>query len=326
MTRGETKRAQFLFFLCVFLLYTKFLYHVMSVPKRRRINGKTSGVGEGLIEIEVLSMSGECMLTLNVSNSMLGRELWQMILGKVPSKLGLQLVVSHTSRLVLNESLQQQGLAGQQAQVWATYMPVNLHTALRFAQGHSVEDEEFSLNGTTEMTGVSEEQQRPLLHNLPKSLRTLTFAPSFHQGLHNVRLPPGLQSLTFGWEFNQSLDNVTWPAGLHSLTFGGSFNQSLDKVTWPAGLQSLTFGQYFDQSLDNVTCPAGLQSLTFGGDFNRNLDNVTWPANLQCLTFGANFNQSLESMMWPTGLQSLTFGGMFNQSLDKVTCQQAFKV
>ncbi len=59
-----------------------------------RCDGNDSGsgsVGEGLIELEVLSISGECMLTLNVAGSMLGRELWKMILGKIPSKPGLQL-------------------------------------------------------------------------------------------------------------------------------------------------------------------------------------------------------------------------------------------
>ena len=76
--------------------------------------------------------------------------------------------MSHTLKLVLNESLQQQGLGGQQAQVSATYMPVNLHAAWRFAKGYSVEDAEFSLTGITEMTGVSEPA---LLHNLPKRLR-----------------------------------------------------------------------------------------------------------------------------------------------------------
>ena len=101
--------------------------------------GNDSSMGEGLIELEVIGMSGECMLTLNVADSMLGRELWKTILDKVPSRPGLQLVVSHTSKLVLNESLQQQGLGGQRAQVSATYMPVNLHAAWRFAKGHSVE-------------------------------------------------------------------------------------------------------------------------------------------------------------------------------------------
>ena len=270
----------------------------MNQNKRRRIDSNDSAsnaVGEGLIELEVLSISGECMLTLNVSDSMLGRELWKMILDKVPSKPGLQLVVSHTSRLVLHESLHQQGLGGQLAQVSATYMPVNLHAAWRFAKGYSVEDAEFSLTGITEMTGVND-QIPALLHNLPKSLHTLTF----------------------GNHFNQEIDHVRWPAGLQCLTFGENFEQSLDNVTWPAGLQCLTFVDRFNESLDNVSWPGGLQSLTFGWSFNQSLDNVTWPAGLRCLTFKGNFNQSLDQVTWPFGLQSLTFGWHFNQSLDNV--------
>ena len=103
------------------------------------MNGKddsaSNAVGEGLIDLEVLSMSGECILTLNVSDSMLGRDLWKLILDKVPSKPGLQLAVSHTSRLALNESLKQQGLGGERAQVSATHLPINLCNALRFAYG-----------------------------------------------------------------------------------------------------------------------------------------------------------------------------------------------
>ena len=282
--------------------------HAVPPVKRRCIDESdaTTG-GEGLIELEVLSISGECMVTLNVAGSMLGRELWKMMLDKVPSKPGLQLVVSHTSRLALNESLQQQGLGSQRAQVSATYMPVNLHAAWRFAHGHSVEDAEFSLTGITEVTGVNDETPA-LLHNLPKSLRTLTFDKSFNQEIHHMSLPLGLRRLTFGANFNQSLDDVTWPAGLQSLTFGTKFNQSLDNVTWPAGLQSLKFGMNFDQSLDNVTWPSGLQSLKFGMNFDQSLDNVTWPAGLQSLTLGDRFNQILDNVTWPEGLQSLTLG------------------
>ena len=261
-------------------------HHAMpGKSKRRRIGGIDATGGEGLTELEVLSISGECMVTLNVSDSICGRDLWNLILDEVPSKPFLQLVAFHTSRLALNESLQQQGLGGQRAQVSATYIPINLLAAVRFAIGDSVEDEEFSLNGITQVTDVSDKMPA-LLHNLPKSLRTLTFAHGFNQEIHRMRLPAGLQSLTFGHNFNQSLDNVTWPAGLQSLTFGQNFHQTLDNVTWPAGLQSLTFGQKFNQSVDNVTWPAGLQSLTFGQNFNQSVDNVTWPAGLHSLTFG----------------------------------------
>ena len=294
----------------------------MGQNKRRRIDeiddSVTGSMGEGLVELEVLSMSGECMLTLKVSDSMLGRDLWKTILDKVPCKPGLQLAVSHNSRLALNASLQQQGLGGQRAQVSATYMPVNLLAALRFAHGCNVEDEELTLNGITEMTGASHEMLA-LLHNLPESLRKLTFAHGFNQRLADVRLPPALQSVTFKSHFNQSLDNVTWPASLQSVTFGTSFNQSLGNVTRPASLQSVAFGDYFDQSLDNVTWPASLQSVTFGTSFNQSLDNVTWPASLQSVTFGTSFNQSLDNVTWPASLQSVTFGTSFNQSLDSVT-------
>ena len=123
----------------------------------------------------MLSIAGECMLTVNVADSMLGRELWRMILDKTPSRPGLQLVVSHTSKLVLHESLQQQGLGDQraQAQVSATYMPVKLHAAWHFAHGHSIEDAEFSSTGISEVTDVWDEMPA-LLRKLPKSLRTLT--------------------------------------------------------------------------------------------------------------------------------------------------------
>ena len=137
------------------------------------IDSASRSVGDALIELDVLSLIGECMLTLNVSDSMLGCDLWKTILDKVPSKPGLQLVMSHTSRLVLNKSLKQQGLGGQRAQVSATYIPINLHAAWRFARGGSIEDEELSLNGIVEVTGVSDEMPA-LLHNLPDSLRTLT--------------------------------------------------------------------------------------------------------------------------------------------------------
>ena len=292
--------------------------HHDVLPCQAKCRIGNDAMGEGLIELEVIGISGECILTLNVADSMLGRELWKMILDKVPSKPGLQLVVSHTSRLVLHESLQQQGLGGQRAQVWATYMPVNLHAAWPFAKGNSVEDAEFSLTGIATLTGVND-QTPALLHNLPQSLRTLTFAGGFNEGLGHVRLPAGLQSLTFGFHFNKNMDDVTWPEGLQNLTLGARFNQSLDNVTWPAGLQNLDFGRDFNQNLDNVTWPAGLQSLTFGLHFNQSLDNVTWPAGLQRFTFGQNFNQGLDNVTWPAGLQSLTFGGAFNQNLDHVT-------
>jgi len=169
----------------------------MAVPmgqsKRRRIAGihgsAKGGVGEGLIEIEVLGISGECILTLNVADSMLGRELWKSILDELPVKPGSQLVLSHnTSKLVLHESLQQQGFRSELEQVSATYVPVNLLVALRFTCGCNVEDEEFSLDGITEMAEVGD-RKHLAWHNFPKSLRTLRFGDLSNQILHHARFP-----------------------------------------------------------------------------------------------------------------------------------------
>ena len=130
-------------------------YGAKQAPPHWWIHSSATGVGERLIEIEVLSISGECMLTLNVAGSMLGRELWKLILDELPVKPGRQLVLSHnTAKLVLHDALQQQGFRSEREQVSATYVPIDLLAALRFARGRNVEDEEFSLNGITEMTGV----------------------------------------------------------------------------------------------------------------------------------------------------------------------------
>ena len=85
----------------------------MEQNKPRRT--ATNSAGERLMDLEVLNLSGECV-TFTVSDSMLGRDLWQMILEKFPPKPGIQLRVCHNTPLVLNQSLRQQGVEGEGAQ------------------------------------------------------------------------------------------------------------------------------------------------------------------------------------------------------------------
>ena len=101
---GEQIQNPIVFVLAFLYFILDLKYQVMAVPmgqsKRRRIDGihgSATGVGERLIEIEVLSISGECMLTLNVASSMLGRKLWKKIVDELPVKLGRQLVLSHNA-------------------------------------------------------------------------------------------------------------------------------------------------------------------------------------------------------------------------------------
>ena len=118
------------------------------------------------------------MLTLNVADSMLGREFWNKILDKLPFKPGCQLVLSHNAlKLVLYESLQHEGFRSQREQVSATYMPVNLLAALHSAQADSIEDEEVLIE--RDYTSGVDDELPALLRNLPKSFRTLTFGQTF---------------------------------------------------------------------------------------------------------------------------------------------------
>ena len=64
------------------------LHHCPSCPAKPNKCCIGSAMGEGLIELEVIGISGECMLTLNVADSMLGRDLWKTIFGQSSMQAG----------------------------------------------------------------------------------------------------------------------------------------------------------------------------------------------------------------------------------------------
>ena len=278
-----------------------------------------NAAGEGLLELEVLSISGECMLTLNVVRLhavvvICGSWFWT----KIPAKPGLQLVVipqyfkacaewkSETARASGSPGTGFGYLHARQFACCLALCPRS--TALRTKSSHWM--------------GLQKWQWLPCMSQhacLAAAICPRAFAPwhlhlSFHQELDNVRLPPGLQSLTFGARFNQSLDNASWPVGLRTLTFGRNFDQSLDKVTWPAGLQSLTFGWRFRSEpgqSDMASRPA--KPVTFGDEFQSEAW-IMWHGQQACKVWllDGRFNQNLDNVTWPAGLQSLTFGYEFN--------------
>ena len=263
-------------------------------------NGHVASELVDLIGLHVLCLNGDgCSLSL--SPSTLGLELRTMVSEQLPTKKGAKLVLYHlASPLMLQKTLQEQGIEGKTARLSCTYVPTDLYAACKHLQGLQVSDACFALDGVTQIGGCTSVAS---LRSRPESLQSLTFiGQRLDESLDGVTLPSNLQSLTFGDEFNQSLDGVTLPSNLQSLTFGGAFNQSLEGVTLPSNLQSLTFGDWFNQSLDRVTLPSNLQSLTFGYEFNQSLDRVTLPSNLQSLTFGKRFNQSLDGVTLPSGL------------------------
>ena len=278
-----------------------------------------------MIELQVLRLTGEAV-TLKVDKSMLGREVRQMVSRQLPGKAGAKMALHHMdAKLVLAESLEQQGIGGKTATLFCTYMQTDLYSAWRFVKGLPTPEAEFALQGVASL------EVQPLgeyLFHLPTSLRTLILKPecnksSSWENLSGLTLPNGLQNLTFRGGFHQSLQGVTFPTSLQNLTFGTEFNQSLEGVTLPSSLQNLRFGSEFNQSLEGVTLPSSMKNLTFGYRFNQSLQGVTLPNSLQNFTFGNQFNKSLEGVTLPSSLQNLTFGFEFNQSLEGVKNRQA---
>ena len=210
---------------------------------------------------QVLHMAGdEVRLTVPVST--LGRALQKMVSEKLETKPGARVMLHHkTTPLRLDKTLAEQDIEGRNASLSCTYVPINLHDAIRFVIGFPTLGEDFAMEGVTSLANCPPGNH--LLH-LPHSLRGLSFESHFNESLENVELPSGLQSLTFGSHFNQSLAGVNLPSCLQSLAFGFDFNQSLVGVNLPDSLGTLDFGWKFNKSLVGVILPSGLQSLTFG--------------------------------------------------------------
>lgn len=256
----------------------------MSLAIQGYASGSVYPGSSNLFGLRVQRVTGEGVL-LNVSLSMLGREVRLMVSEKLALKRGAKLVLHHgTSPLLLSQTLQEQGIVSDATSLSCSYVPANLYDAWCFMQGLATSEEEFALEGLTHLTLKMPGQS---LNHLPKSLEHLTVDFNPIQDLRDMHLPNGLQTLTFGDDFNQSLERVTLPPSLQSLTFGDGFNQSLGLVTLPPSLQTLTFGRDFNQNLEQVTMPPNLQKLTFGHCFNQSLEQATLPPSLQTLTFGS---------------------------------------
>ena len=184
---------------------------------------------------------------------MLGRQLYQMIIERLPVRPGARLSVQNgSSPLSLRLTLKQQGMQAGFATLSCVYLPVNLLSAWKYLEREKVDDEEFVLQGLTHIAGV---KSVDVILELPNSLQHLTLSKTFDESLAGVHFPDGLLELNFGDRFNQNLNGVVLPKGLRNVSFGLRFHKRLDGLTLPHSLQNLSFGYRFDQSLVDVDLP-----------------------------------------------------------------------
>ena len=172
--------------------------HWFKHPSRMSsVDGYVGSAGSelvDLIDLHVLCLNGEgCSLSL--SPSTLGLEVRTMVSEQLPKKKGAKLVLYHlASPLMLQQTLQEQGIEGKTARLSCTYVPTDLYAAWRYLQGFQVPEPHLVLDGVTQIGGCT---NVPSLRSLPESLKSLTFGDEFNQSLDRVTLPSNLQSLTF---------------------------------------------------------------------------------------------------------------------------------
>jgi len=240
-----------------------------SLPTPMELDDSSHG-----LDVSVVGLDGETF-TLRVMESKTGRDLRDLIVGRIPSKAGACISLLHQSqKLSMNKTLREQGLTQESASLSYVYLPVNLIGTWALIKGLPFYEDESVLEGVTQLKGIKAYHQ---LQVLPTTLQSLTLDDSFSDNLASVSFPSTLRSLRFGHAFNERLDGVVLPSSLETLTFGSFFDQSLEHVKFPKHLHSLSFGLAFNHSLARVKLPSELKTLVFGREFNRRLEKVKNP-------------------------------------------------
>ena len=143
------------------------------------------------VNLEALCLTGEGV-TLSVPRSMNGHHLCRLVSEKLPCKPGARLVVHHVNaKLTLNQTLGEQGIAGNSATLSCTYIPTNVYAAWCYVHGLTTCERDLVLGGVTELDGAVPGEY---LHHLPQSLARLSFGQTFNKGLERVTFPSILQS------------------------------------------------------------------------------------------------------------------------------------
>ena len=129
----------------------------------------TSGYAEPAVhhlDLHVAFLNGEGCI-LKVSPATLGCEVHRMLHQELPPKGGARLVLHHLgSPLVLGQTLQEQGIL-RTSTLSCTYIPTDLYRAWCYINQFPVSEEEFAMEGVTEIAGAATSHY---LNHLPPSL------------------------------------------------------------------------------------------------------------------------------------------------------------
>ena len=104
-----------------------------------------------MMDIRVCGFSGEELLRTKLpAASTLGQEVRKMVAEKLPSKPGARfLLYQGVSQLMLNKTLQEQGIVGQEATLTYTFCSTYLRAAWSFVQERQNQEHPLALEGLT---------------------------------------------------------------------------------------------------------------------------------------------------------------------------------
>ena len=107
------------------------------------------------VDLQVLCLTGEGV-RLSVPRSMFGYDLRRLVSEKLPCKPGAKLAVHHVNaKLMLDQTLGEQGIVGKPAMLSCTYIPTKVYTAWCYVCGLPTAEREFALEGLTKLEGLT---------------------------------------------------------------------------------------------------------------------------------------------------------------------------
>ena len=135
------------------------------------------------VELRVCGLGGEELIRKKFPALCTGQEVREMVAEKLPSRPGAKcLLYQGVSQLMLDKTLQAQGIVGPEATLTYTLCSMDLCAAWSFVQGRESQDP-LAVEGLTCIQGATTSDY---LRNLPKTLQSLRFGDDFNKKLEGV--------------------------------------------------------------------------------------------------------------------------------------------
>lgn len=259
----------------------------MSQWKRQRMDLQATADKTSEPKLTIVnSFTGENMLTFPLTTS-LSRDVWKKTQEQLKLQPGRRFMILHNgSMLHLNTDLSDHDIYKEIGTISCTLLPTDLNAVQRFLQKQNVSDEEFSLQGITQL------HCQDFFGPFPTSIQSLKLEMSCIDiaCMDILKLPHQLKTLMLDFQHRQIQSKHFFPEELKTLTLKTSV--PFNTLSLPTKIKNLTlWGPR--QTLGDIHLPTNLENLSFGWDFSEHLDELSLPNGLKSLSFEITFQSHL---------------------------------